>query len=100
MYQSARLSVHGPTATGRYRQNRPLAVDRGRNRLSAVDRGKIRKKKKRKRRKKKRRRRKMYLLSSRRPRPCVVAARGSPARRRHPHPRAIFLLREEKDRGD
>ncbi|RZR79653.1 hypothetical protein BHM03_00005443 [Ensete ventricosum] len=32
MYQSARLLVRGPPATGRYRQNRPSIVDGGRKR--------------------------------------------------------------------
>ncbi|RWV80578.1 hypothetical protein GW17_00058125 [Ensete ventricosum] len=65
MYQSVRLLVRGPPATGWYHQNRPSAVDFGCwrsiegeiDRRRSVEGEKGKKKKKRKRRKKKRRRR-------------------------------------------
>ncbi|RWW15687.1 hypothetical protein GW17_00020468 [Ensete ventricosum] len=64
-YQSFRLPVRGPPATGRYHQNRPLTVDFGHrqsiegeiDRRRLIEGEKRKKKKKRKRRKKKRRRR-------------------------------------------
>ncbi|RWW32914.1 hypothetical protein BHE74_00030792 [Ensete ventricosum] len=103
MYWSARLTVRGPAATGRYCQNRPSAVDFSHRRLISTigDRlrekltinGRLREKKGRRRRgkeerrkKKKRRRIEKYLL-----------ARGrffSHARRWN------ISLHGEKDRGD
>ncbi|RWW70964.1 hypothetical protein BHE74_00021329 [Ensete ventricosum] len=97
-YRSAKLPVCRPLATGWYRQNRSSTVDFDYRR--SIERemdcrrsieGEKGKKKKRKRRKKKKN-------TSRRPRSRAVAACGSPVSRRYP--RAIFLLRKEKDRGD
>ncbi|RWW64712.1 hypothetical protein BHE74_00028035, partial [Ensete ventricosum] len=99
----AQLLVCGPLATWRYHQNRPSAIDFGRQHwISAVGSrlrekstvgGRLREKKK------KRKRRKKYLLSPHRPRPCAVAALTrvrffSCVRRRNVSP-----LRE-KDLGD
>ncbi|RWW32780.1 hypothetical protein BHE74_00021658 [Ensete ventricosum] len=66
MYQSAKLLVRRPPATGWYHQNRPSAVNFGRQRSiegeidhrQSIEREKGKKKKKRKRKMKKRRRRK------------------------------------------
>ncbi|RWV81172.1 hypothetical protein GW17_00057434, partial [Ensete ventricosum] len=82
----ARLSVRGLSATERYRQNRPLAVDFDHRRSIEGEKGKKKKKKKkkkRKRRKKKKRRRNTLC----RPRPHVVAARELPVS--HPRPHAV-----------
>ncbi|RWW07657.1 hypothetical protein GW17_00028951 [Ensete ventricosum] len=73
-YRSARLSVCGPPAIGRYRQNRSSTVDFGHRRSIEGEKGK---KKKRKRRKKKN--------TSRRPCPHAAAARGSPTSRPRSH---------------
>ncbi|RWV93356.1 hypothetical protein GW17_00044192 [Ensete ventricosum] len=93
MYRSARLPVHGPPAIGRYRQNRPLAVDFGRRRSIEGEKGK----KKRKRRKKKKSRRIPRASLSCTPLPSSGRREPSPLAGR---PRAIFLPRGEKDRGD
>ncbi|RZR89773.1 hypothetical protein BHM03_00017562 [Ensete ventricosum] len=63
---------------GRLRENRLSAVDCGRSEIG--EKGKKKKK--------------------RRNRTSTVAARRLPVRCRRPHPRAIFLPREEKDQGD
>ncbi|RWW48352.1 hypothetical protein BHE74_00045578, partial [Ensete ventricosum] len=108
-YRSTRLPVRGRPTTGWYRQNqlstvdfshrRPIEEEINRRRSILAVGGRLREKEKEEEeKKKKRRRRKKYLLSPRRPRTCVVAARGSPARRRHPCPLAIFLPRKETKR--
>ncbi|RWW27213.1 hypothetical protein GW17_00008366 [Ensete ventricosum] len=76
-YQSARLPVRGPPATGRYRQNRPSVVDFGHHRSIEGEKGQ--KKKKRKRRKKKEEKKKKEYL-----------APSSPARRSRPRPIAAL----------
>ncbi|RRT53852.1 hypothetical protein B296_00049557, partial [Ensete ventricosum] len=92
MYQSAKLLVRRPPATGWYHQNRPLAVDFGRQRSiegeidhrQSIEGEKGKKKKKRKRRMKKRRRRKKKTTFHH-----AVLARGrffSRARRRNVSP--------------
>ncbi|RWV85562.1 hypothetical protein GW17_00052636 [Ensete ventricosum] len=83
-------------STGRLREK--STVDnrfRDRRWLIGEEKGKKKKKKKRKRRKKEEK--KKNLLSTHRPRPHAVAARGSPARRRHPRLRALFLPCEEME---
>ncbi|RWW10291.1 hypothetical protein BHE74_00019050 [Ensete ventricosum] len=80
MYRSTRLPVCEPPTTGRYCQNRSSAIDFGHRRSIEGEKGK---KKKRKRRKKRRRRIPRVVLArtlsppASRPRPHVVAARGS-----------------------
>ncbi|RZS06736.1 hypothetical protein BHM03_00037448 [Ensete ventricosum] len=95
MYQSARLPVHGPPAIGRYRQNRPLAVDFGRRRSIEGEKGK----KKRKRRKKKEERRKKKK-SRRIPRaillPHTVVAREPSSPARHCRPRVAVSRRRSR----
>ncbi|RZR91835.1 hypothetical protein BHM03_00020019, partial [Ensete ventricosum] len=82
-YQSVRLLVRGSPATGRYRQNRPSAVDFGRRwSISAVG-SRLREKKKEERRGE----------EERIPRVVLTRAPSSPAL-------AIFLPRGEKDRGN
>ncbi|RWW58826.1 hypothetical protein BHE74_00034274, partial [Ensete ventricosum] len=76
-YRSARLPVCRPPTTGRYRQNRPSAIDFDRRRSIEG---------KEERRKKKKRRRKP-------PFPEL----SSPASRCRPCPWAIFLPREETE---
>ncbi|RWW16413.1 hypothetical protein GW17_00019703, partial [Ensete ventricosum] len=108
-YWSISLSVCGLPTTGRYVKNRPSAVDFGHLRLieGEIDRrrsieGDRRSEKKKKRKKKKRRRNKTSIVavhrSPARRRPCPVVAYGSPAHCHRPHPRAIFLPREETER--
>ncbi|RZS21814.1 hypothetical protein BHM03_00054499, partial [Ensete ventricosum] len=85
---SARLSVCGsPAISG------TAKVDRRRS-ISAFG-GRLREKKGRRRRRRKEEEKKN---TSRCPRLHAIAARGSPVSRRRP--RAIFLPRGEKDRGD
>ncbi|RWW12532.1 hypothetical protein GW17_00023793 [Ensete ventricosum] len=88
-YQSARLSVCGPHATGRFCQkstvgnqlkgeiDRRQSIDEEIDRRRSIEGEKGRKKKKRKKKKKKMRRKK-DLSPARGPRPCAVAARRSP----------------------
>ncbi|RWV97510.1 hypothetical protein BHE74_00046549, partial [Ensete ventricosum] len=96
MYRSTRLPVHGPPATGRYRQNRPSVVDFDRRQSISTIGSRLREKKGRRRRRgkeetrKKRRRRKNILR-----RRCPQVAREP-----SPPSLAIFLPRGEKDRDN
>ncbi|RWW31259.1 hypothetical protein GW17_00004123 [Ensete ventricosum] len=109
-------AVHTGPSVFRY-ADRPLLDGTAKNRPSAVDFGGRRptegestvgsrlreigeKGKKKKKRKRRRGEETKPLLSPPTGRPRPVVAHGSPAPRRRPHPRAIFLPREEKDRGD
>ncbi|RWW63956.1 hypothetical protein BHE74_00028838 [Ensete ventricosum] len=84
MYQSARLPVHGPPAIGRYRQNRPLAVDFGRQRSIEGKKGRRRGKEERRKKKK----------SRRIPRAILSRTPSSPAR--HCRPRVAVSRRRSR----
>ncbi|RZS17053.1 hypothetical protein BHM03_00049160 [Ensete ventricosum] len=85
--------------TARYRAVSPKSTVGGRLREKSTVDGRLREKKKEEEKKKERRRGEEERSTSL---PHTVLARmpSLPARRHRPRPRAIFLPREEKDRGD
>ncbi|RWW42428.1 hypothetical protein BHE74_00052025 [Ensete ventricosum] len=112
MYRSTRLPVCGQPATGRYRQNQPLAVDFDRRRSisivgsrlreKSIVGGQLREKKGRRRRgKEERRGEEEYLARTPLPpagRSRAVLARASPAS--HPCPHAVVVVARGSPAGD
>ncbi|RZS17089.1 hypothetical protein BHM03_00049199 [Ensete ventricosum] len=100
-YWSVRLLVHGSPATGRYHQKSTIG---GRLREKSTVGSRLREKKGRRRRRrgkyeKKEEEEKKEPTFHVMPSPAVPAC-GSLACRRCPRPRALFLPREEMERGD